>query len=254
VVAAGTAVNNTGRNDFVTMKVAHDSENVYFYCETKDPITPRTDPNWMLLFIDADAKSSTGWEGYDYRVNASVASDTTTTLERFSGSNWTKAADVAYRVAGNKMELKIKRADLGLDKSTTFALDFHWADNIQKQGDILEFSLNGDSAPNRRFNYHYAGANRSASRTGVRDRPSSSAMRCSTSRWPGGYRDSTMAARTSAYACAAPAEEVVAVTRSPPRSATRRARTRPIPTARATPRRCARRAAGRDDGSPPASR
>jgi hypothetical protein len=35
------------------------------------------------------------------------------------------------------------------------AFDFHWADNLQHLGDISEFGLNGDSAPNRRFNYRY---------------------------------------------------------------------------------------------------
>jgi hypothetical protein len=35
------------------------------------------------------------------------------------------------------------------------AFDFHWADNIQKLGDISEFSLHGDSAPDRRSNYRF---------------------------------------------------------------------------------------------------
>jgi len=34
-------------------------------------------------------------------------------------------------------------------------LDFHWADNIQRPDDIIEFSVSGDSAPDRRFNYHF---------------------------------------------------------------------------------------------------
>src|SRR5438067_12401484 len=44
--------NTTGRNDLVATKVSHDADNIYFYIRTKDPITPATDPNWMLLFID----------------------------------------------------------------------------------------------------------------------------------------------------------------------------------------------------------
>ena len=35
------------------------------------------------------------------------------------------------------------------------AFDFHWADGIQKLGDIDEFLLNGDQAPSRRANYRY---------------------------------------------------------------------------------------------------
>lgn len=46
--------NNTGRNDIVGAKVARDADNVYFYVETADKLTPATDRNWMMLFIDVD--------------------------------------------------------------------------------------------------------------------------------------------------------------------------------------------------------
>ena len=49
-------------------KVAVDKENVYFYVQTANPITSSTDPNWMLLLIDADNNYSTGWYGYDYLI------------------------------------------------------------------------------------------------------------------------------------------------------------------------------------------
>ena len=32
-------------------------------------------------------------------------------------------------------------------------LDFKWADNIQQTGEASDFTLNGDAAPNDRFNY-----------------------------------------------------------------------------------------------------
>ena len=32
-------------------------------------------------------------------------------------------------------------------------LDFKWADNIQQTGDWSDFTLNGDAAPDDRFNY-----------------------------------------------------------------------------------------------------
>ena len=71
-----------GRNDIVASKVAVDRQNVYFYVETNDPLTKHTDPNWMLLLIDADRNSSTGWYGYDYLINKSVIDSKTTTLMR----------------------------------------------------------------------------------------------------------------------------------------------------------------------------
>lgn len=62
-------VNNTGRNDIVGAKVARDDDNLYFYVETADRLTPSTDRNWMLLLIDTDRDRSTGWNGYDVIVN-----------------------------------------------------------------------------------------------------------------------------------------------------------------------------------------
>ena len=154
--SAGTYVNTTGRNDLLTSKVAYDSENIHFYAETRDPITPSTDPYWMLLFINSDRSHSTGWEGYDYLVNLSVAGSTMTTLRQNTGGwNWAHAADVPYAVNGNKMEIRIPRSALGLAGNPSISFDFHWADNIQHSDDIVEFSVNGDSAPNRRSDYRY---------------------------------------------------------------------------------------------------
>ena len=33
------------------------------------------------------------------------------------------------------------------------AIDFKWADNIRQTGEASDFTLNGDAAPNDRFNY-----------------------------------------------------------------------------------------------------
>jgi hypothetical protein len=49
--------------------------------------------------------------------------------------------------------LRLSRLDLGLG-ADPIAFDFHWADNFQTN-DIADFGVNGDSAPDRRFNYRY---------------------------------------------------------------------------------------------------
>ena len=38
-------------------------------------------------------------------------------------------------------------------KSPPAMLDFKWADNCLQAGDWTDFTLNGDAAPNDRFNY-----------------------------------------------------------------------------------------------------
>ncbi len=160
--SAGTYTNTTGRNDFEIMKVARDSSNIYFYVKTKDNISSYTGDNWMRLFIKT-AGSTHDWDGYDYVVNrqaGSARTSTATTLEQATGTNswsWsTVSSSIAYRVNGREMELAIPRSSLGLSDTTIpLSFEFKWNDNMQTQGDTAEFMINGDTAPNSRFNYKF---------------------------------------------------------------------------------------------------
>ena len=147
-------VNNSGRNDIVLSKVAVDKDNVYFYVETMDKLTPYSDPNWMLLLIDADNDSSTGWYGYDFIINKSVLNSESTELMRYDEQtgNWRTVNTLSYRVKGNQLELSVSRDNLGL-VGDAFVFDFKWADNPSDLKDPISLCVNGDAAPNRRFNY-----------------------------------------------------------------------------------------------------
>ncbi len=146
--------NHTGRNDFVIAKAAYDKENLYFFIQTLKPISPRTDRHWMMLLLDSDQDASTGWLGYDFIVNHEVLSDENSTLKAWCDDSWKTIGSIDYQVNGNGMELQIPRESVvGKEKTPTF--DFHWVDNIQEFGDVSELGLNGDSAPNRRWNYRF---------------------------------------------------------------------------------------------------
>jgi len=148
--------NITGRNDIVESRATYDSNNVYFYVRTKSSLTPYTDKNWMLLFIDADTNHATGWEGYDYVVNLKVKSDSITTLAAWNSRNssWIVVTDLKYRFTGNQMEIRVPRSLIN-QTGKDISFNFHWADNIQKLNDITDFFIDGDSAPDRRFNYYF---------------------------------------------------------------------------------------------------
>lgn len=151
---AGRYVNRTGRNDIVAAKISMDESNVCFYVRAQQPLTPCADPNWMMLFINADQNSTNGWLGYDFVVNRTGVNSQSTTLEKHSGHgwNWGSPEKVEYRTSGNELELVIPRAKLGLGR-VPMTLEFKWADNIQQTGDWSDFTVNGDAAPNDRFNY-----------------------------------------------------------------------------------------------------
>jgi hypothetical protein len=147
---------NSGRNDFVTMKVAVDKQNLFFYAETSDTITSSSGKNWMLLLIDADKNPATGWYGYDFMINKKVKDDHTTTLMRYDPTHpenpWKEVADLKYRCIGNKLEIEVPRKALGLS-GDKFTFDFKWSDNAADLNDPISLCTQGDTAPNRRFNY-----------------------------------------------------------------------------------------------------
>ncbi len=84
--------------------------------------------------------------------------DGTTWLERNTGGwQWEKVARIEYRVAGTELHLAIPRRALGLpEEETRLALDFKWVDHPQTPGDLLDWYVHGDAAPEGRFNFRYA--------------------------------------------------------------------------------------------------
>ena len=113
----------------------------------------------MVLFIDTDQNHLTGWEGYDFAVNLGPRTASTTSLSQNTTTNWnwtTVRSDIAYKVTDNQMMLAVPRSSLG-EPTDPMTFDFHWADNFQTN-DIADFGVDGDSAPDRRFNYRYQNA------------------------------------------------------------------------------------------------
>lgn len=148
-------VNATGRNDLTVTKVARDATHVFFYAQTRRPLTATTDANWMLLLLDTDQKRSTGWEGYDYIVNHSVDGRETWLGRNTGGWTWEKVAKVQLTVSGNELMLALPRSALGLPAGDAVTFDFKWWDNPQKPGDLMDVYVSGDAAPDGRFNYRY---------------------------------------------------------------------------------------------------
>lgn len=150
--------NESGRNDIFTCKVAVDKQNINFYIETSGKITNYTDNNWMLLLIDSDNNSETGWYGYDFVINKKVKNINTTTLMHYNANNlgneWTEIADLKLSYVGNKLEIAVPRKQLELNKDS-FTFDFKWSDNASELLTPISLCVNGDAAPNRRFNYRY---------------------------------------------------------------------------------------------------
>ena len=148
--------NDSGRNDIVKSKVAVGDKTVSFYAETASALSPSSDKNWMLLLINADCDQSTGWEGYDYIVNYKIKGDGQSTVMRYDSASqsWTEVGEARFAVKDNRLELCFDKSLIGISgNSATF--DFKWADNPASLTDAISLCTDGDTAPNRRFNYRF---------------------------------------------------------------------------------------------------
>jgi hypothetical protein len=127
--------------------------------QTQDKLSPVTDKAWMRLFINTDCDSKTGWNGYDYVINRVNPTSGKAIVERSTGGwNWAKAGVVDYRVSESTLEIKVPRTLL--KQKGPVDIEFKWSDNMQGDGDAIDFIINGDVAPSGRFNYHYVNKSR----------------------------------------------------------------------------------------------
>lgn len=145
----------SGRNDIVGAQVAHDAKNIYFRVESAEALTPATDPNWMMLFIDIDRDKSTGWNGYDFVINRKSPANGKATIEKCNGDGWywQTVAEVPCHIGATSFEVAVPKIAVGQSGAVDF--EFKWSDNMQQPGNVLDFYISGDSAPGGRFNYRY---------------------------------------------------------------------------------------------------
>ena len=152
----GRYTDNSNRNDIVNVKVACDDENVYFLVETAADITEYngTDRNRMNIFLSTKS-SNKSFYGFDYLINANPDGNGVRSVEKSKGGyNWESVGGAKYVVSGNKMQITVSRAILGL-KGKTVSFNFKVSDNVTKYDDIMDYYVTGDSAPIGRLAYSY---------------------------------------------------------------------------------------------------
>ena len=146
--------NETGRNDIREVRVASDSENLWFMIATTDAITAKSadDTRWMNLWIGVEGEEG-GFNNLGYVVNRSL-NGTTASLDKISNNAFESAGTCDTYVSGNVMIVRVKKSALGITDSR-FGLQFKVTDNLQKDFDITDLYANGDCAPIGRINYSW---------------------------------------------------------------------------------------------------
>ncbi|MFK7849792.1 MAG: sulfatase-like hydrolase/transferase [Akkermansiaceae bacterium] len=141
-----------GRNDIVSTRVVEGRDHVNFMVSTAGNLTPHTDANWMILLIDRDQDKGTGWEGYDLAVNWAPGSATESNCARWTDGKWRMEGKVAIGYEGKNLEIGVPNKLFPRNPAEGF--DFKWVDNVSLKS-VESLFIEGDAAPDRRFNYRY---------------------------------------------------------------------------------------------------
>jgi hypothetical protein len=144
--------NTSGRNDILSARVVEGKEHVHFTVSTADDLTPYTDKHWMILLIDTDQNKETGWEGYDLAVNWKAVSGAESTCAKWTEGAWDVEGKVAIGYEGKQLEISVPNTFFPRDSGQGF--DFKWIDNVSLSS-VESLFLEGDVAPDRRFNFRY---------------------------------------------------------------------------------------------------
>jgi hypothetical protein len=145
---------HSGRNDIVEARVAHTVDQLSFYVRCRDRITSPGSTDWMVLYLDTAGDRSAGWNGFDIAINRSRDRDGSASVQRWDGG-WTDLGTARFAVAGAELAIQVPRALCG--GSGPVSLSFSWADNVGADIDSRRFIDRGDTAPNGRFSYYFAG-------------------------------------------------------------------------------------------------
>ena len=141
--------NYTQRNAIKRIDVCTDKENITFTLYTKKDIAKNRDGDWMKVYINTTQEQS-----FNFVLNNTPSENGLTTLaftnDHFQNTDITRAE---YTICGNRLEIKVKREDLGLGDS--FEIWFKAVDSRDKIRSFEDLYILGDVAPLGRFNYVY---------------------------------------------------------------------------------------------------
>lgn len=147
---------DTGRNEFDCLKVAHDKENIYFYAKTREKMNYTSIENCMSLLISvANRPYEPHWHGYQYLINEnSLNKDMTFVKKSLGGYRFANGKLAPSKRNDYEIMFSVKREDLGIIEDG-FELRFKWIDHTCLNQTIEDLYLHGDTAPYGRFSFVY---------------------------------------------------------------------------------------------------
>ena len=155
-------INNTNRNDIESVKMSHDGNNLYLQIKTVNNIVIDNEQNNnMNVLLSVDGSELPSWEGYNFILNRNALTkgegktklETIKTDGQFDFGDEAKECD--YYLDGKTLSIAIPLSFLGIKDGQEFTIDFKVADGISEPNNIMNYYVDGDSAPIGRLNYRY---------------------------------------------------------------------------------------------------
>lgn len=142
------------KNHITEIRVTDDKENIYFYIKTeKDTVLIKHEKsNLMNLYFGFDIREKDSFHSYKYVANRYVG-DKTTSIEKYE-NGFVKYSEAEYRLDKNIMQIKLPKNLF--DVEADFDMHFKVADSVEKEDDILDYYVSGDSVPMGRLSYLYS--------------------------------------------------------------------------------------------------
>ena len=147
--------NQSGRNDIVSAKIELRSKQRLLSGANARGAdqTERRQLDAALYRRRSRTRKPVGWATISSSTAGDVAAGKTTIRANIGGQyQWGAPRTIPLAMRDNQLELSIPRWILG---ANSLDFDFKWADNCHDKGDWTDFTLNGDAAPNDRFNYRF---------------------------------------------------------------------------------------------------
>ena len=147
--------NNTLRNVIKSVQVTHDQAYVYIKVTTAENLTTRGNNDYNYMNIWLGTGSENNYCNFDFVINRKAGVNGKTSLERSKGGfAWEDVCDVNIEYTSNAMYVAIPLSALGVS-ADSMSLRVKASDNVLDPNDIMNFYVNGCSAPMGRYAYAY---------------------------------------------------------------------------------------------------
>lgn len=151
--------NFTNRNDISTIQMINDDENLYFRVNCVDRIDIEDPSIPFIGLFNIHGYKANRWNGYNFKLDLNKYKEGKTPLSKIktNGSfDFESVSNVVSILSDNVFICKIPLKDLGITNED-FVIDFKVADSIGDPSNIMNYYIDGDSAPIGRLSYRYNG-------------------------------------------------------------------------------------------------